>query len=49
MRHYLRAANAAAPAAGGAALEQAFAHAFPLPQAIADAISRQLDVVLGGI
>jgi hypothetical protein len=49
MRHYLRAANAAAPAAGGAALEQAFARAFPLPQAIADAIARQLDVVLGGI
>lgn len=49
MRHYLRAAGVAVPPSGGAALEQAFARAFPLPPAIASAIARQLDVVLGGI
>ena len=44
-RFYLRAANAAAGADPAASL----AAAFPLPQAVADAMTRQIDVVLGGI
>ena len=44
-RYYLRAANL--PAGGDP--QAALAAAFPLPEAIRDAISRQLDVVLGGI
>jgi hypothetical protein len=45
-RYYLRAAGAPA---SGADVEGAFVRAFPLPQAILDAIDRQLNVVLGGI
>jgi hypothetical protein len=48
MRYYLRSANVAA-AAGGAGLEGVFARTFPLPTSLADALARQLDVVLGGI
>jgi hypothetical protein len=44
-RYYLRSANRSA----GANAETSLATAFPLPNAIRDAISRQLDVVLGGI
>jgi len=43
---YLRAANA--PRTSGT-VESRLAAAFPLPSTIADAIGRQLDVVLGGI
>lgn len=44
-RYYLRSANVAA----GSNPQAALAAAFPLPETIRDAISRQLDVVLGGI
>ena len=44
-RYYLRSANRPA----GSNAESSLAAAFPLPNAIRDAISRQLDVVLGGI
>jgi hypothetical protein len=44
MRYYLRSAGSNASAS-----EAAFNAAFPLPQAIHEAIVRQLDVVLGGI
>ena len=44
-RYYLRAANLSV----GSDPQAALAAAFPLPEAIRDAISRQLDVVLGGI
>lgn len=46
-RFYLREAGLAAPAAGGEGA--ALAAAFALPPAILDAITRQLDVVEGGI
>lgn len=46
MRYYLRSAGATAPSGDPTA---AFAAAFPLPSGILDAISRQLDTVLGGI
>jgi hypothetical protein len=46
-RFYLREAGVALPAAGGEAA--ALAAAFPLPAVAARAISRQLDVVQGGI
>jgi hypothetical protein len=47
MRYYLRAAGAGG---GGAAnLRAAFAAAFPLPELIINALTRQLEVVLGGI
>ncbi len=46
-RFYLREAGLAQPAAGGEAA--ALAAAFPLPAPILDALTRQLDVVLGGI
>lgn len=46
MRYYLQSANIAAPSAS---LEAAFFRTFPLPQGILDAITRQLDIVLGGI
>jgi hypothetical protein len=54
VRYYLRAANvgtatASNSAAGGGAGEAALAAVFPIPDAIRDAIKRQLDVVLGGI
>jgi hypothetical protein len=45
-RFYLRSAGLTSPAANPAS---AFAAAFPIPDAIRDAITRQLDVVLGGI
>lgn len=44
-RYYLRSANV--PVSGNAA--DALVRAFPLPDAIATALARQLDVVLGGI
>jgi hypothetical protein len=47
MRYYLRAAGAAGPATGDP--RAAFAAAFPLPELIIRAATRQLDVVLGGI
>ena len=46
MRHYLAATGATAPSGDPTA---AFTAAFPLPQVILDAMSRQIDVVLGGI
>jgi hypothetical protein len=46
-RFYLREAGVALPAAGGEGA--ALAAAFPLPAAIVEAITRQLDVVQGGI
>ena len=46
MRFYLRTAGAAAPAGDPSA---AFSAAFPLPQAIVSAISRQIETALGGI
>jgi hypothetical protein len=46
MRYYLRSAAQAVPAGNP---ESAFAAAFPIPQTIRDAVSRQLEVVLGGI
>ncbi len=46
-RFYLREAGVAAPAAGGEGA--ALAAAFPLPANILEAITRQLEVVLGGI
>jgi len=45
MRYYLRAVNR--PATGN--LQTAFNAAFSIPDTIRDALSRQLDVVLGGI
>jgi hypothetical protein len=45
MRYYLR----GVPSAGGANLRAAFAAAFPLPELILTAATRQLEVVLGGI
>jgi hypothetical protein len=45
-RYYLRAANVSS---SGSDPRAALAAAFPLPQGIVDGISRQLDVVLGGI
>lgn len=45
-RYYLRSARMTVPTGDAAA---AFAAAFPLPDAIRDAIQRQIDVVLGGI
>jgi hypothetical protein len=47
MRYYLRAAGAAGPATGDP--RAAFAAAFPLPELIIRAATRQLEVVLGGI
>ncbi|MDQ4080843.1 MAG: hypothetical protein M3125_08810, partial [Gemmatimonadota bacterium] len=44
-RYYLR--EAAGPATGD--LSTALATAFPLPEAIRDALTRQLSVILGGI
>ncbi|MBC7789761.1 MAG: hypothetical protein H7Z74_07430 [Anaerolineae bacterium] len=46
MRYYLQAANVTPPSTN---LEAAFFRTFPLPQGILDAITRQLDIVLGGI
>jgi len=46
MRYYLQSANRPATAADPTA---AFLAAFPIPDAIRDAIARQMDVVLGGI
>ena len=46
MRYYVRAAGITAP---GAELTSLFTSTFPVPQAILDAITRQLEVVLGGI
>ena len=46
MRFYLRTAGAGAPAGDPGA---AFSAAFPLPQAILSAISRQIETALGGI
>jgi hypothetical protein len=46
MRYYLRSAGAAVPAGDPSS---AFASAFPIPDGIRDAITRQLDIVLGGI
>ena len=46
MRFYLRSAGLSAPAGDPTA---AFVAAFPLPDAIIQAITRQLDIVLGGI
>jgi hypothetical protein len=46
MRFYLQTLGKAAPAGDPSA---AFAAAFPLPQAILDAVGKQIDVVLGGI
>jgi hypothetical protein len=46
-RFYLREAGLAAPAGGGEAA--ALAAAFPLPTPILDTITRQLEVVQGGI
>ncbi|HEY2376520.1 MAG TPA: hypothetical protein VGH98_11150 [Gemmatimonadaceae bacterium] len=46
MRYYVRAAGITAP---GAELNALFLSTFPIPDAIRDAITRQLDVVLGGI
>ena len=45
-QYYLRAANVAA---GSGSTEARLAAAFPLPETIAQAIVRQLDIVLGGI
>ncbi len=47
MRYYLRAAGMPAPA--GADLRSVFVSAFPLPELIVSAATRQLVVVLGGI
>lgn len=46
MRYYLRQAGQSAPAGDPSA---AFATAFPIPDAIRDAIEKQLEIVLGGI
>lgn len=46
MRYYLRIAGLAVPPGDPSS---AFLEAFPIPDAIRDAIARQLDVVLGGI
>ncbi|MGI9076443.1 MAG: hypothetical protein ACR2G6_03800 [Gemmatimonadaceae bacterium] len=46
MRYYLQSANVAPPSTN---VEAAFFQTFQLPQGILDAITRQLDVVLGGI
>ena len=46
MRYYLRAAGLAAPAGDPTA---AFTSAFAIPDAVIQAITRQLDIVLGGI
>ena len=46
MRYYLRSIGATSTMADPSA---AFASSFPIPDAIRDAIGRQLDVVLGGI
>ncbi|HKO16959.1 MAG TPA: hypothetical protein VJU87_12020 [Gemmatimonadaceae bacterium] len=46
MRYYLRSAGLSVPTGDASAV---FASTFTLPDAIRDAISRQLDVVLGGI
>ncbi|HYD51700.1 MAG TPA: hypothetical protein VEA99_03695 [Gemmatimonadaceae bacterium] len=46
VRYYLRAAGQPVPSGS---TDAAFAAAFPIPEAIRDAITRQLDVVLGGI
>jgi hypothetical protein len=46
MRYYLRTAGLVAPAGDPTS---AFTAAFPIPDAIRDAVARQLDVVLGGI
>ncbi len=46
MRYYLHDARSATPATN---LSAAFAARFPLPDAIRDALTRQLDLVLGGI
>jgi hypothetical protein len=47
MRYYLRAAGGSVGAT--ADLRAAFATAFPIPELILSAITRQLEVVLGGI
>jgi hypothetical protein len=46
MRYYLGSAGVAGIAGDPAST---FASTFPLPQAIVDAIGRQIDIVLGGI
>lgn len=46
MRYYLRASGVAAPAGDPSSL---FAATFAIPDAIRDAVTRQLEVVLGGI
>jgi hypothetical protein len=46
MRYYLRAASVPVPAGPPAAV---FERTFPLPQTMLDAVTRQLDIVLGGI
>lgn len=46
MRYYLSSANLQAPAGDPSA---AFVAAFPLPDAIRDAMSRQIELILGGI
>jgi hypothetical protein len=45
MRYYLKEAGRAAPADP----RSAFVAAFSIPDAVRDAIGRQLDVILGGI
>ena len=46
MRYYLRAAGVAAPAGDPSSV---FVATFAIPDAIRDAVTRQLEVVLGGI
>jgi hypothetical protein len=46
MRYYVRSAGITAP---GAEITALFTSTFPIPDAIRDAIARQLEVVLGGI
>ncbi|HTE47231.1 MAG TPA: hypothetical protein VK636_18420, partial [Gemmatimonadaceae bacterium] len=46
MRYYLRARGSAVPAGDPTA---SFAAAFPLPAAVITAVTRQIDIVLGGI
>jgi hypothetical protein len=46
MRYYLRSAGLAVPAGDPTS---AFVTAFSIPDAIRDAVARQLDIVLGGI
>ncbi|HEU4566284.1 MAG TPA: hypothetical protein VFS05_16595 [Gemmatimonadaceae bacterium] len=48
-RYYLRAANAAVPTGGAAAVEAAFARTFPLPAPVLEAIRQQIESVMSGI